>query len=101
MAVSLDRKSTRLNSSHTLISYAVFCLKKKKIMQRPGAGADLCDNTQDVRHIYTSLFYRCTFTLDSPDAPDACFLLFYPCFFFLMKGRPPKSTLFPYPTFSG
>src|SRR3954449_7889357 len=25
-----DRKSTRLNSSHTLISYAVFCLKKKK-----------------------------------------------------------------------
>src|SRR3954449_279187 len=30
-AVSLDRKSTRLNSSHTLISYAVFCLKKKAI----------------------------------------------------------------------
>src|SRR5260221_10904799 len=27
-----DRKSTRLNSSHTVISYAVFCLKKKKIM---------------------------------------------------------------------
>src|SRR5260370_18495969 len=27
---SLDRKSTRLNSSHTIISYAVFCLKKKK-----------------------------------------------------------------------
>jgi len=28
--VSLDRKSTRLNSSHVKISYAVFCLKKKK-----------------------------------------------------------------------
>src|SRR5260221_7736730 len=28
--VGLDRKSTRLNSSHTVISYAVFCLKKKK-----------------------------------------------------------------------
>src|SRR5690625_6528936 len=27
----LDRKSTRLNSSHVAISYAVFCLKKKKI----------------------------------------------------------------------
>src|SRR5438067_12569382 len=27
---SLDRKSTRLNSSHVSISYAVFCLKKKK-----------------------------------------------------------------------
>src|SRR5690349_22942152 len=29
-ATSLDRKSTRLNSSHVEISYAVFCLKKKK-----------------------------------------------------------------------
>src|SRR5438552_8080468 len=28
--VILDRKSTRLNSSHQIISYAVFCLKKKK-----------------------------------------------------------------------
>src|SRR5205085_10990746 len=28
--VSADRKSTRLNSSHSQISYAVFCLKKKK-----------------------------------------------------------------------
>src|SRR5260221_6401759 len=29
-----DRKSTRLNSSHTVISYAVFCLKKKKFYSR-------------------------------------------------------------------
>src|SRR3712207_8302789 len=29
-ALALDRKSTRLNSSHANISYAVFCLKKKK-----------------------------------------------------------------------
>src|SRR5256885_10109228 len=29
-ASSLDRKSTRLNSSHLVISYAVFCLKKKR-----------------------------------------------------------------------
>src|SRR2546427_4570959 len=28
-----DRKSTRLNSSHSQISYAVFCLKKKKIIK--------------------------------------------------------------------
>src|SRR5438034_11583679 len=28
--IEADRKSTRLNSSHTVISYAVFCLKKKK-----------------------------------------------------------------------
>src|SRR5207247_10910476 len=31
---SLDRKSTRLNSSHEWISYAVFCLKKKNIQVR-------------------------------------------------------------------
>src|SRR5437588_1628892 len=30
-----DRKSTRLNSSHTVISYAVFCLKKKKKTTNP------------------------------------------------------------------
>src|SRR5256885_17031281 len=29
-ALGLDRKSTRLNSSHLVISYAVFCLKKKR-----------------------------------------------------------------------
>src|SRR5690625_5460070 len=29
---NIDRKSTRLNSSHVTISYAVFCLKKKKII---------------------------------------------------------------------
>src|SRR3712207_8696923 len=32
-----DRKSTRLNSSHANISYAVFCLKKKKIPATPDA----------------------------------------------------------------
>src|SRR3712207_8478032 len=31
LLVPVDRKSTRLNSSHANISYAVFCLKKKKI----------------------------------------------------------------------
>src|SRR5256885_10437326 len=30
--LQLDRKSTRLNSSHLVISYAVFCLKKKKLL---------------------------------------------------------------------
>src|SRR5438132_4632114 len=30
----VDRKSTRLNSSHTVSSYAVFCLKKKKVYPR-------------------------------------------------------------------
>src|SRR5476649_2818469 len=34
MSLNSDRKSTRLNSSHTVISYAVFCLKKKKGFRR-------------------------------------------------------------------
>src|SRR2546422_5531644 len=34
----LDRKSTRLNSSHGYISYAVFCLKKKKDKKRGARG---------------------------------------------------------------
>src|SRR5437588_5585494 len=44
----LDRKSTRLNSSHTVISYAVFCLKKKNrgyLVRHGEAGYDseTCD----------------------------------------------------------
>src|SRR2546426_4386641 len=34
-AMCIDRKSTRLNSSHLVISYAVFCLKKKKKKNTP------------------------------------------------------------------
>src|SRR5437588_7384954 len=34
LSETIDRKSTRLNSSHTVISYAVFCLKKKKKMNK-------------------------------------------------------------------
>src|SRR2546429_6014903 len=42
VSVSLDRKSTRLNSSHGYISYAVFCLKKKN-----NAQALTCDSRVD------------------------------------------------------
>src|SRR5258708_19130498 len=41
-----DRKSTRLNSSHQIISYAVFCLKKKKkndIIEVSGGAENACD----------------------------------------------------------
>src|SRR5690349_23154421 len=46
----LDRKSTRLNSSHVEISYAVFCLKKKKNtanVQTGAAQADGCPTGRD------------------------------------------------------
>src|SRR2546429_4330046 len=45
-----DRKSTRLNSSHGYISYAVFCLKKKKIKSRALGGAHAADT---LAHGYT------------------------------------------------
>src|SRR5260221_8383453 len=41
----IDRKSTRLNSSHTVISYAVFCLKKKKKKQKPHQQRHICVST--------------------------------------------------------
>src|SRR3712207_8423943 len=45
----VDRKSTRLNSSHANISYAVFCLKKKKnhILQIYELAVELCISTAD------------------------------------------------------
>src|SRR2546430_6933442 len=41
--VEIDRKSTRLNSSYSQISYAVFCLKKKKSIRRMSASASRID----------------------------------------------------------
>src|SRR3989442_3695819 len=43
-----DRKSTRLNSSHVRISYAVFCLKKKKKLQRRSCAKS--SSTSSVAH---------------------------------------------------
>src|SRR2546430_11355974 len=62
----LDRKSTRLNSSHSQISYAVFCLKKKKITTSSLDNALLhiviksCRNTQSNgldAYSFSSLLY--------------------------------------------
>src|SRR2546430_7210557 len=47
-----DRKSTRLNSSHSQISYAVFCLKKKKTTNRQSTPTDIQRDQTD----YTGLF---------------------------------------------
>src|SRR5258708_21961614 len=54
----LDRKSTRLNSSHQIISYAVFCLKKKKIpvlvyyIKRSPKTKELTEEKKRERHLY-------------------------------------------------
>src|SRR2546429_3248775 len=49
---SLDRKSTRLNSSHGYISYAVFCLKKKNTLLQEGRGHTL-DDLGDVLRVHS------------------------------------------------
>src|SRR5258708_10984546 len=52
-----DRKSTRLNSSHQIISYAVFCLKKKKDMSRSARRAErvyLGAETLRAAHVQTA-----------------------------------------------
>src|SRR5690554_7123886 len=51
----LDRKSTRLNSSHVRISYAVFCLKKKKITFNSNLmrNAELTGNTVVLKTFFT------------------------------------------------
>src|SRR5215204_4588886 len=77
-----DRKSTRLNSSHTVISYAVFCLKKKK----RGTGGGW------LREIRAGEGSASGGVIEA-SGPDLIL-----CFFFLMIRRPPRSTLFPYTT---
>src|SRR2546426_3427880 len=48
---SIDRKSTRLNSSHLVISYAVFCLKKKKKNKKKKRSIRIVlHNTRQLRH---------------------------------------------------
>src|SRR2546421_58164 len=66
MGSHIDRKSTRLNSSHDQISYAVFCLKKKKTFKKPDykrmklvghSGLEKAPKRQR-HHELTSLFRR-------------------------------------------
>src|SRR5476649_1308332 len=83
-----DRKSTRLNSSHTVISYAVFCLKKKKIeFVYPGANV-----VQSYIDRSNTLLLELHHSLARPMREEIF------VFFFLMIRRPPRSTLFPYTT---
>src|ERR1039458_8835665 len=75
MLDALDRKSTRLNSSHLGISYAVFCLKKHRHARV--VRWETCRPAQ----------YK-----QRRETPLEC------AFFFLIIRRPPSSTLFPYTT---
>src|ERR1022692_1645037 len=93
-----DRKSTRLNSSHLVISYAVFCLKKKKKSQPIP--------TTEHKHTPLASQYNAPACLPryvgrrASPAPgwDTSAVVLHFFFFFLMIRRPPRSTLFPYTT---
>src|SRR5258705_50226 len=63
MSSSVDRKSTRLNSSHLGISYAVFCLKKKKHMNSSHLGisyAVFCLKKKNTQKFVSILIYNDT-----------------------------------------
>src|SRR2546426_4419999 len=51
---SRDRKSTRLNSSHLVISYAVFCLKKKKKIKQDKMNVERYKRRQHERLLFSS-----------------------------------------------
>src|SRR6266478_5027115 len=85
----LDRKSTRLNSSHSQISYAVFCLKKKN-KTKPDINYVLRLKSQPAAAILR-------WNLDSIITQVTLYYCYF-IFFFLMIRRPPRSTLFPYTT---
>src|SRR5215471_1253527 len=84
-----DRKSTRLNSSHVEISYAVFCLKKKKqfLDSNKVINLDISNGGGFSPLVTGGLLVR------GYIAASSCVF-----FFFLMIRRPPRSTLFPYTT---
>src|SRR5437879_8689626 len=56
--LTLDRKSTRLNSSHRCISYAVFCLKKKKKKKDISDQNAAKSSAQKYTHVTTSQLRR-------------------------------------------
>src|ERR1039457_2688481 len=94
----LDRKSTRLNSSHLVISYAVFCLKKNKKKKIKNEGR----RTLRQHGLCITDIGGTSGACASPVLDVAwsfyCPSLFFFFFFFLMIRRPPRSTLFPYTT---
>src|ERR1017187_644709 len=93
-----DRKSTRLNSSHRCISYAVFCLKKKN--QALEGNRDQARQAGQHRHQSGQMPWaaaRYPLGGQGPRLPG-CHSYHLRCLFFLMIRRPPRSTLFPYTT---
>src|SRR3954449_1734104 len=94
----VDRKSTRLNSSHTLISYAVFCLKKKKKHRSTDTSwrLGLLHRNGDWNRFARLRFRSLRIRLRTVHTASYRMLFFV--FFFLRIRRPPRSPPFPYTT---
>src|SRR5260364_17185 len=88
-----DRKSTRLNSSHQIISYAVFCLKKKKDIEALLGWRDIK---------LSEPVYRLARQPDSGVygliSIEVSHLFLGQCLICLIVALSPRSTLFPYTT---
>src|SRR5882724_1751007 len=67
MSAPADRKSTRLNSSHLGISYAVFCLKKKKRKNTESSGP----RKNHVRHLRSTIIFP-SWVTNSPAGISVC-----------------------------
>src|ERR1022692_4301788 len=77
----LDRKSTRLNSSHLVISYAVFCLKKKKKKTySKSQNTSHLTNSNDLHTAHARLDYVICSTIRCREGIS--FLLLFVFFFF-------------------
>src|ERR1017187_10293103 len=92
----LDRKSTRLNSSHRCISYAVFCLKKKN-QERDIALAVLPRGFAGVHEHWL----HSTCCIPYWQSPVHIYSIYSLLFFFLIIRHPRRFTLFPYTTLFG
>src|ERR1039457_3786727 len=93
----IDRKSTRVNSSHLVISYAVFCLKKNTVLLRVNLMARVMPEILMIckqRGWQRWQRERCWWQVLWWSARSSGIILS----FFLMIRRPPRSTLFPYTT---
>src|SRR5476651_2109660 len=94
--LSQDRKSTRLNSSHANISYAVFCLKKKK---KNVLRSDMIQTLKKMKCPDEAVTLQPDQITEEALIAAVCMSELAPVdFFFLMIRRPPRSTLFPYTT---
>src|ERR1022692_3568951 len=87
-----DRKSTRLNSSHLVISYAVFCLKKKNRQPTAGerTGFSELSTLQELGTFYVALTMSAMGSAKKGEFESSLRRVF-----FLMIRRPPRSKLFP------